>query len=63
MKGYVFGDVGGHASSFFASLSSLGVNIETGEIPEGIHIVQVGDLIHQGPTVSGRDKLRDSEVM
>lgn len=49
MKGYIFGDVGGHANAFFASLRSLGVNTQTGEIPDGIHIVQIGDLIHKGP--------------
>lgn len=46
--GYIFGDTGGHADALFAALESLGVNLKTGEVPEDVHIVHVGDLIHRG---------------
>lgn len=49
MKLYVFGDVGGHYYPLAKSLARLGVDIDKGTIPEDVHIMQVGDLIHKGP--------------
>lgn len=44
----VFGDVGGHARPFFKSLEMLGADPSIGSLPEGLAIVQLGDLIHKG---------------
>lgn len=49
MRAAIFGDVGGHATQFFAALVQLGVDIETAVIPEDLMIIQLGDLIHKGP--------------
>lgn len=58
---HVFGDTGGHGLQLFKALSTIGVDLETGEIPEGVIIVHLGDLIHKGPAsntiVSMVDKL------
>jgi len=48
MELYVFGDTGGHADQLFSALSSIGVDVENGIIPDGISIVHCGDLIHKG---------------
>lgn len=48
MKAYIFGDTGGHASQLFHALENIGVNVETGEIPDDMHIIHLGDLIHKG---------------
>ena len=48
MKNYVFGDTGGHAPQFFASLRNIGVDLEKGTIPEDVRIIHCGDLIHKG---------------
>lgn len=48
----VFGDLSGHFEPFEKELFHLGVVIRDGEvafIPDGLVIVQVGDLIHKGP--------------
>lgn len=49
MKHAIFGDVGGHFGPLKRGLKNLGVNMKTLTIPEGLTIVQVGDLIHKGP--------------
>lgn len=49
MRGAIFGDVGGHRNQFFAALSALGVNLATGEVPDDLHVISVGDLVHRGP--------------
>lgn len=49
MRNYVFGDTGGHASQLFVALKSIGVDIDSGSIPEDVRIIHLGDLIHKGP--------------
>lgn len=45
----VIGDVGGHADELARVLLSLGANVATGTLPDGVNVVQVGDLIHRSP--------------
>lgn len=45
----VIGDVGGHFASLAEQLSAVGVDVDSRAIPEGLTIVDVGDLIHRGP--------------
>jgi hypothetical protein len=45
----VVGDVGGHLSALEAELVRLGADRVTGELPAGLTVVQVGDLVHRGP--------------
>lgn len=52
MKTYLFGDVGGHSKQFFAALEDIGVDLERKSIPSDVRIVQVGDLIHKGPSTT-----------
>lgn len=57
----LFGDIQGHAVPYATALASLGVNVETGVVPEGLVVIQVGDLVHKGPdsaaTVAIADRL------
>lgn len=46
----VIGDVSGHLAPFVATLSNLGVDAAARKIPRNLAIVQVGDLVHRGPT-------------
>lgn len=46
---YIFGDIGGHYVPFMKALGKLGVDTDTGVVPEGKVIIQVGDLVHRGP--------------
>jgi hypothetical protein len=55
----LFGDVGAHAEPFAAQLRLLGCDPATGYIPEGLVIVQVGDLVHRGPDSTGCLRLAD----
>lgn len=48
-KIFVFGDTGGHSLPLWRALTKLGVDLETGYIPEEIQIIHLGDLIHKGP--------------
>ncbi len=41
----IIGDVGGFSECMWACLQRLGVNVGSGEIPDGLRIVQLGDLI------------------
>lgn len=52
MRYAIFGDTGGHAKQLFASLRSLGVNLDDFSIPEDLTIIHLGDLIHKGPSSS-----------
>ena len=45
----VVGDVGGHVSTLEAELVRLGADPVTGELPDDLTVVQVGDLVHRGP--------------
>lgn len=49
MINYVFGDTGGHGSALLASLEEIGFNRNTLELPEGVRVIHLGDLIHKGP--------------
>jgi hypothetical protein len=42
------GDVHGELGLFLELLNELDVNMETGEIPSDLRIVQLGDLVHKG---------------
>jgi hypothetical protein len=48
---FVIGDIGGQLDIFEQSLRSVGVNTETMVIPEGVTVVQLGDVIrmHDSP--------------
>ena len=52
MRNFIFGDTGGHAKQLFKSLKEIGVDIESGTIPEDVRIIHLGDLIHKGPNSS-----------
>lgn len=45
----VLGDIGGHRHFFEQVLTDLGVDLGCRTIPEGLTIIQVGDLVHKGP--------------
>lgn len=49
----IFGDVGGHAEEFYAQLVALGADPDTLTLPDGLTVIQVGDLIHRGPASRG----------
>lgn len=49
MKTAIFGDVGGQYLAFSRSLIKLGCDPETGDMPEDLRIIQLGDLVHKGP--------------
>lgn len=55
----VIGDVGGHLVALERELRRLGSDPETGDLPDGLVVVQVGDLIHRGPDSSGVVRLVD----
>ena len=45
----VIGDVGGHFSEFHEALVGVGMDPRSRELPPGVCVVQVGDLVHKGP--------------
>lgn len=45
----IIGDLSGHAEPFTDALISVGVDVASGTIPEGLTVIQLGDLIHKGP--------------
>lgn len=49
----MLGDVGGHAWMLRRCLQELGADTGTGDIPDDLVIVQVGDLVHKGPDSAG----------
>lgn len=49
----VIGDVGGHLAVFAAALAAAGVDVPSRRIPDGLTVVQVGDLVHKGPDSAG----------
>ena len=49
----VIGDVGGHLNALRYELVRLGADPHTGDLPPGLTVVQVGDLIHRGPDSRG----------
>lgn len=55
----IFGDVGGHRLAFADQLAALDCDPATGSMPEGLEIVQVGDLVHRGPDSDGSLRLAE----
>ena len=55
----VIGDVAGHLAELQAELVRLGADEVTLELPPGLVVVQVGDLIHRGPDSAGVVSLVD----
>lgn len=49
-KTAIFGDVGGHWKPFVNGLASIGVDVKHRVIPAGLTVVQLGDLVHKGPS-------------
>lgn len=49
----VVGDVGGHRDALVAELTRLGADPGTGELPDDLTVIQVGDLVHRGPDSEG----------
>jgi hypothetical protein len=49
----VIGDVGGHLQELRRELVRLGVSERTGELPDDLTVIQVGDLVHRGPDSAG----------
>ncbi len=45
----VIGDIGGHADQLDEALVGLGADPESATLPDGLTVVQVGDLVHRGP--------------
>ena len=55
----VIGDVGGHLGPLVTALSALGVDVVNARVPDGLTVVQVGDLVHRGPDSQGVVELVD----
>lgn len=55
----VIGDVGGHADELRRALIDLGLDERTGQLPDDLIVIQVGDLIHRGPDSPGAIALVD----
>jgi len=49
----VIGDVGGHADLLRDALHRLGAEGDTARLPEGLTVIQVGDLVDRGPDSTG----------
>jgi hypothetical protein len=49
----LIGDVQGYSDRLTEALLALGVDLDEGVIPEGLTIIQVGDLVHKGPDSAG----------
>ena len=49
----LIGDVQGYADRLAEALMMLGVDLEHGAVPNGLAIIQVGDLVHKGPDSEG----------
>ncbi len=48
----VIGDVGGHLDALTTELARLGAD-PAGRLPDGLTVIQVGDLVHRGPDSDG----------
>ncbi len=55
----VIGDVGGHRAALRAELARLGMRDDL-RLPDGLTVVQVGDLVHRGPESRGVVQLVDA---
>lgn len=56
----VIGDVAGHLGALRSMLSAYGIDSERATIPEGLVVVQAGDLVHRGPDSAGVIALVDA---
>ena len=45
----LIGDVQGYADRLAEALATLGADLDRGAVPQGLAIIQVGDLVHKGP--------------
>jgi hypothetical protein len=45
----VIGDLAGHLDELRGELRRLGADGTTGRLPDGLTVIQVGDLVHRGP--------------
>lgn len=59
MRFALFGDIGGHRRLFEEALTRLGVDVDATTIPDGLTVVQVGDLVDRGPDSAGCVALAD----
>jgi len=55
----LFGDVQGWCHRLESALEQLGVDCDTGKLPEDLEVIQVGDLVHKGPDSIGTLALVD----
>jgi hypothetical protein len=55
----LIGDIGGHIREFESALGALGCDIATGEVPPGLLVVQLGDLVDRGPDSASAVDLAD----
>lgn len=49
----LIGDVAGHLDVLRWALGAHGVDLDTATIPDGLVVVQAGDLVHRGPDSAG----------
>jgi len=57
----VIGDIGGHAAVLEEVLRRVGANPDTGELPDGLGVIQVGDLVRLSAR-AGRESDRCVEI-
>ena len=55
----VIGDIGGHVRELESALEALGCDIAAGEVPPGLRVVQLGDLVDRGPDSAAAVRLAD----
>ncbi len=53
MRALVIGDVAGHVGVLRWALEAHGVDLAAASLPEGLVVVQAGDLVHRGPDSAG----------
>lgn len=50
MRTAIIGDIGGQIDVFRAVITELGGDIHTGKLPEGLRVIQVGDIVRVNPS-------------
>ena len=53
VRALLIGDVAGHLDALRWALGAYGVDLGTATIPDGLVVVQAGDLVHRGPDSAG----------
>lgn len=53
VRALLIGDVAGHLDALRWALGAHGVDLVTATIPDGLVVVQAGDLVHRGPDSAG----------